>query len=305
MTAAGESEDTEELAAGPTCSTWAREAGIDPIGTAGSYRGYLLVEWPLPWPRDMAEVPALAPVAEAARSAAMRLQGLVPAAGSGPVHVAAYRWPDRGACFERAELEVAPGEQAEAALAVLGEPARRSDMIDVLVCTHGRRDRCCGSLGTSLAQQLSPPALGEGVRLWRTSHTGGHRFAPTAIVLPYGTAWAFCDREALEKIVHREGPLEDLLPRYRGCSGLGSSAVQALERAVLAELGWELFDMPRRGEDLGEDRVALTVEHPDGTTSVWEALVRGESRPVPDCGRPVELATKHEPQWSLRDLRRR
>ena len=30
------------------CSTLAREVGLDPLGTAGSYAGFLLVEWPLP-----------------------------------------------------------------------------------------------------------------------------------------------------------------------------------------------------------------------------------------------------------------
>ena len=50
-------------------------------------------------------------------------------------------------------------------------------------------DRCCGSLGTALAQELlaDPLQLGDDVRVWRTSHTGGHRFAPTALVLPQGT----------------------------------------------------------------------------------------------------------------------
>ena len=48
----------------------------------------------------------------------------------------------------------------------------------LLVCTHGGRDRCCGSDGTRLFQALFPPP---GVRVWRTSHTAGHRFAPTAI----------------------------------------------------------------------------------------------------------------------------
>ena len=34
------------------CSDWTRAASLAPIGTSGSYAGYLLVEIPLPWPRD-------------------------------------------------------------------------------------------------------------------------------------------------------------------------------------------------------------------------------------------------------------
>jgi len=223
--------------------------------------------------------------------------------------VIAYQWPtDMGARFERTELVVDPGEVVAAALAIGGEPPSTGDVTDVLVCTHGRRDRCCGSLGTTLAQELlaDPPQLGEDVRVWRTSHTGGHRFAATAIVLPQGTAWAFCDRAALRRIVQKDGPMDDLLPRYRGCGGMASPAVQALERAVLAEIGWPLFDMPRRGAELGSDRVELVVEEPSGTPAVWEAIVRVDREvAVPDCGWPIELASKTERQLVVEGLGRR
>jgi len=53
----------------------------------------------------------------------------------------------------------------------------------VLVCTHGSRDRCCGTLGgmvfASLARQK--PAW-----VWQCSHLGGHRFAPTLLTFPDG-----------------------------------------------------------------------------------------------------------------------
>ena len=225
---------------GLLCSSWARNQHLDPIGTAGCYRGYLLFEWPLPWPRDLSDDPALAPVVALVRSAGMRLQGLVPAAAGGPSHVIAYRWPvDGGARFERTELAAPPGEVIAAALAILDAPPSAGETTDVLVCTHGRRDRCCGSLGTTLAQELlaDPRQLGEGVRVWRTSHTGGHRFAATAVVLPQGTSWAFCDKATLTRIVQGSGPMDDLLPRYRGCGGMASPAVQALERAVSARSG--------------------------------------------------------------------
>ena len=57
----------------------------------------------------------------------------------------------------------------------------------VLVCTHGSRDRCCGVLGGAIFAQLKnqlkmmlPDAV------WQVSHLGGHRFAPTALCLPLG-----------------------------------------------------------------------------------------------------------------------
>ena len=57
----------------------------------------------------------------------------------------------------------------------------------VLVCTHGSRDRCCGVLGGAIFAHLKnqlkmmlPDAV------WQVSHLGGHRFAPTALCLPLG-----------------------------------------------------------------------------------------------------------------------
>lgn len=53
----------------------------------------------------------------------------------------------------------------------------------VLVCTHGSRDRCCGVLGGAAfagLRKILPDAV------WQVSHLGGHRFAPTALCLPFG-----------------------------------------------------------------------------------------------------------------------
>ncbi len=188
----------------------------------------------------------------------------------------------------------------------MDEPPVTDGIVDVLVCTHGRRDRCCGALGTALFSKISADPLAKaGVRTWRTSHTGGHRFAPTAVVLPEGTAWAFSDREMLAGIVCRDGPVGDVLPRYRGCAGMASPEIQAVERAVLGEVGWPLLDLVRRGAGLGDGRFQLVVEEPGGSPSVWEAFVHAETLPMPDCGQPLELATRTEAQFVVESLRRR
>jgi uncharacterized tellurite resistance protein B-like protein len=59
----------------------------------------------------------------------------------------------------------------------------------LLVCTHGSRDRCCGSLGVPLAQGLK----GE---VWQVSHLGGHRFAPTLWELPSWKVYGRVDCQA-------------------------------------------------------------------------------------------------------------
>ena len=60
----------------------------------------------------------------------------------------------------------------------------------LLICTHGRRDRCCAVDGRTLGLAV----VGAGERhVWECSHLGGHRFAPTALVLPTGYAYGRLD----------------------------------------------------------------------------------------------------------------
>ena len=290
------------------CSTWTRQEGVDPIGSAGSYSGYLLVEWPLPWPRDVSEIPELAPVAAAAKEAGHRLQALVPVPERGPRRVVHYRWDSGSGRFEGREAP-GGGDPAGVALALLAgrEPEGTQPVTgrDLLVCGHGRRDRCCGSLGVSLEEGLAAPgALPADVRAWRTSHTGGHRFAPTAILLPEGTCWGYLDAAAMARILTRDGPASDQLPRYRGCAGLSSPAVQAVEREVLAEVGWELLDRPRRGEEDGDGTARLVVDEPDGRVRTWQGRVRVRRvLPVPQCGQAVTGQEKTEDELAVEEMR--
>lgn len=277
------------------------------MGTAPTARAWLLVEWPLPWPRDAGDVEALQPLAERLAATGTRLQLVVPNADAPTRAVVVHRWSDADGWFdgyERAARDVAPADVvANAAELVDGAPGDAgdgSDGSDVLVCGHGARDRCCGSRGTSLALA----ALAEGTAVRRTSHTGGHRFAPTAVLLPSGTAWAFLDDDALARIVGRRGPLDDLLPRYRGCGALGSPAVQAVERAAFAEVGWPWLEHRRRGIDLGDGAARVEAIAPDGTHLAWEGSTRpGRLLPIPECGRPVEEAPKHEAEVVVESVR--
>lgn len=352
---------TEELADQTLdlrCSAWSRQQGIDPVGTAGSYGGYLLVEWPLPWPPDLGEIDELAPLAARASSAGVRLQGLVARPGSASRNVVYYGAPPGPfRNFERHELEVTPGDVVEAARTLLGEAtavldgedgdgpsggddgagppaggtgvARGPSLRDVLICTHGRRDRCCGSLGTALFERLAEriedgtSSLPGTVRLWRTSHTGGHRFAPTGIVLPEGTMWGYLDEELLAAVLGRQEPAATHLSGYRGCSGLASRELQALERAAIGELGWEVLDAHRSGQidappaagggarsngdaPGGElSRAMLELAWDDGRRAAFSAEV-GVVRhvPIPDCGQPIELSYKVERELGLRNLHR-
>ncbi|MGH9104398.1 MAG: sucrase ferredoxin [Acidimicrobiales bacterium] len=329
-----------------SCSEWARSQKLDPVGTAGRYRGFLLVEQPLPWPANVSDASELTELVDVAARAELRVQ-LVRAVGDqklgdpadgvtgsrtavgqpddGLRRLRFYRQPQASPAkgtgwagtLVLSEVTAPVGVLARVAAEVLaerpadpcagGRGAGRTDRagpVDVLVCTHGRRDACCGSLGTGLVASLREQPLerppGQ-VRLWRTSHTGGHRFAPTAIVLPSATVWARADAALLEKVVNANGPLDDVLPRFRGSACLGWPAQQALERAVLAEVGWALLRCRRRALDLGQGRARLETE---GLGS-WDAVVsEGRRVPQPECRTDPALARKFSVEWLVEDLHR-
>ena len=52
-----------------------------------------------------------------------------------------------------------------------------------LVCTNGRRDRCCALYGLELYRALVAVA---GEAVWQTTHVGGHRFAANVATFPDG-----------------------------------------------------------------------------------------------------------------------
>ena len=281
------------------CAEVARAAGLAPLGTAGHYGGFLLVDWPLPWPAGVGDIPELAAVNAAAEAARVRVQAVAPRGGM--ARVVLYRRPDGTGFAGYARIaRMAPAAGVvDAALALLAGDGGDEDGIgDILVCGHGRRDPCCGRDGTLLAMELlADPAVREaGYAVGRTSHTGGHRFAPTAIVLPQGTMWAYLDRELTARVLHRSGPVADVLPHYRGSTGIGSPGLQALERQAFAEVGWGWLDWRREGREVADGVVALTAESPAGERAAWEAVVASEARPVPDCGKPLAEARKESPE---------
>jgi hypothetical protein len=337
----------------PACCEWSRSQGLDPVGSAGHYAGFLLVEQPLPWPFDVSSLPELVEVAKLAADGGLRLQTVIPVGqpgGGQPYRDVAPRLVDSGddrsggpapvppepspeprpgdgpgplrrvICYRsarpgwagplvRSETAAAPGSLAEATARLLSQPpgpgetgAGDTPPVDLLVCTHGRRDACCGGRGIDLVNEiLDEPLFGprSGVRLWRTSHTGGHRFAPTSIVLPAGTMWAYADVALLGSVTRGAGDLGRWLNRYRGCATLGSPSQQAVERAVLAEVGWPLMSSWRRASDA--DGVVRLESDAGGT---WEASVReGRRVPQPDCRTSPEVATKQSVEWVVEGLR--
>ena len=291
-----------ELAGGAVdlrCAAQARAIETDPAGTAVAADAFLLVEVPLPWPKEITDHPSL----EGSGDVGARVQGVVPSevtATTGEYAVTLYRrpgWPF--VRYERREIRGPIDEIAAMCRAVIDAPVEADDVTDLLVCTHGSRDRCCGSMGTALFFAAPRPA---GVRVRRTSHTGGHRFAPTALLLPEGTVWAWLDDALLAAVLERSGDIGKVMPHYRGSTALAAPAVQVAERALFEAVGWAWLDTPRRGEVVEQDG-DRSVVHIESALGSWRAVVeRVGTRPQPLCGVELSDAKKSDDVLRLVDL---
>lgn len=161
------------------------------IGTAPHRRYWWAIEHPGPWPAHPIDEAVLGDTASWAIAENRRDDTTVllvrrpdaPASGN-------VWWADT----ERGELH-----RGRLSAASIPELQRVEDPL-WLVCTHGRRDQCCAILGRPMLDVV-PGA-------WESTHIGGHRFAPTILLLPAGL------------VLGRVAP-ED----WPGVGGLGAPAV--------------------------------------------------------------------------------
>ncbi len=140
----------------------------------------------------------------------------------------------------------------------------------LLVCTNGRRDVCCAVRGrpVAVAGHLAHPG-----RVWECSHTGGHRFSPTGVLLPWGRTLGRLDDALVSGVLAAadDGQLaaELLGPWHdRGSSAL-SPRHQVAESAVRALVGetspapLAVATAPDDGSPDGSGN-HVDVAHPDG-----------------------------------------
>ena len=297
------------------CSPWTQAQGVDPIGSAGAFDELLLVEWTLPWPSDVSEIE---PLAAAATDPRARVMTVVPHpdAADGLRRVVHHRRTGTHA-FDAVDHRVAVDGIPDLLATLLEQrdrPLRDWPTVvgeappEVLVCGHGRRDPCCGRWGTLLHAELA--ARQSAARVWRCSHTGGHRFAPTAITLPDGRAWAYADAALLDDVLTHSGDVQALVAHDRGCTAFDPWA-QVVERALFVEHGWGWLDgdVSEAHTEVAGDGLSATVEllwHlADGATgrTRGEVAVR-RILPVLVCGEPPETAKKTSPELALVSLAR-
>ncbi|MFN8192991.1 MAG: sucrase ferredoxin [Nocardioidaceae bacterium] len=240
-------------------------AAAEPLaGTAPTETAWLLVEDPGPWGRKAL---AESRLPEAVRDRLAALDGvrvqLVRRHGeratAGVQVFAATAGADGGFAVEAARLDDAVdllSLDLEGLAAGRGAGLSPYDAGLWLVCTNGRRDRCCAEQGRPVAAALTERWPDQ---TWETTHLGGHRFAATLLALPSGATLGRLDPSsavaacaALEK-----GDL--LLDLLRGRAGTPAAA-QAAEAHLRDRLSLTATDAVRlRSAEPAGDETLVTL----------------------------------------------
>lgn len=287
------------------CRDFARQNDVDPGGTALAPDVVVLVEVPEPWPKPVGKHDALQTLVGVAQAQPeqIRLLAAVPHDAAAP-RVIALRPAPGGMLRAERPLGHSP---TSSLLAVLAE----SDPLEVsvsgasartmLVCTQGSHDVCCGTHGSLFADSLE--VARPDVEVFRVSHTGGHKFAPTAMSLPDGRMWAYLTNELAAEIANRNGDPAALAAICRGWWGAPTGPAQVAERAVFALVGFPLDELDRSVsvEESGggqSTRVSVQVATGDNGVDTYDVEVSmGREVPTIACDMPGGQPVKPGREW--------
>lgn len=149
----------------------------------------------------------------------------------------------------------------------------------LFVCTNGKRDACCARLGRAALSGVADPSV------WECSHLGGHRFAATGVLLPWGYVYGRLTATDITGVLEdaRRGAVH--LSHLRGRSSLSPAAqvadVYLRIRLRLTGPG-DVVVVAERQRNGGAIRV--TLRDPSGIERDVDVAHRGGAVAVASCG---------------------
>lgn len=258
-----------------SCSAASVRLGEPLAGTAPSAGRWLAIEQPGPWgARALTEShfpPELGRALTRKADAAGTRIALIRRPGHHAEHdpraprrvFLADTRPGRGALWSWSTSD--PATLLDLDFDVPGKPLHDAGPL-LLICTNGKRDTCCALSGRALAGWLAQDEATDTASIWEADHLGGHRFAPTAVVLPTGYVYGRLDGPAARGILRDAAAGRVGGPLCRGRS-TWSRPGQAADLALRDEL-----------QEYGPDKVAVLSELrlapvPDGPSRRYEVLL--------------------------------
>ncbi|MBD2678639.1 MULTISPECIES: sucrase ferredoxin [Nostoc] len=276
------------------CSDYSRQAGEDIIGSATNYQTYILVECPPPWTSEAFNSKWVAEnlriLIEEVKRAKLPIRFLLIANDlSHKVNqttLLIYQKKEGlNNGYHKQEFilpnidQVAPVVQKWLWGIGSNSEVEASATRDILVCTHGSHDKCCARYGNPFYFHATATISNldlDNVRIWKSSHFGGHRFAPTIIDLPDGRYYGNVDLDSFKSILTRTGDIQCLNKVYRGW-GILPPALQSLEKKLILSEGWDWFNYKVAGKILEQSLDNNTIlgelsfENTSGSLYVYQA----------------------------------
>ena len=207
------------------CSDLSREAGESMVGTAATVEAWFLLEYSGVWGAKATEENVLP------RPVQNWLKEQVSSVGDGRLQ---FIKQDRSAGLPGTSFFVALSREVAPSIYQFQLDAYE-DLLDLdvqaiasgdssydefiyseslyLVCTNGKRDRCCAQNGLALFHGLVEYA---GEAVWQCTHLGGHRFAPTLLTVPDGAYYGRLTPADLAALVKSQQDGQVYLDNLRG-----------------------------------------------------------------------------------------
>jgi len=274
------------VTASPPCSVLAAHEPL--AGTAPHARGWLVIEHPGPYPRVATD--ALGELAEPLRTLC-REGGVAPLLARRPRAAGRRVWlAIDGRMVTWSHIDAVDLLSVDwESVAAGGVPRGAATSIDpiLFICTNGKRDACCAQFGRPVADAL----MHDHDDVLECSHIGGHRLAPTALLLPFGSVHGRLTAISGAQLLAGAQAGRLRVESLRGLTHLPADQ-QVADAAVRDVGGLDSFvrlEVTSTGDDTRRDCV---VETPDGRR--WQVrLVRSSGAPRPEsCGKePVP------PEW--------
>ena len=225
------------------CSERSRANGESLAATASRVDHWVLVEYRGRWGHDAVGASGLSDevkthlrdVAAARPHTKLLFVRRPDRRGEGGLTVVWGSSPERGGVLSHVHLD-GYEDLLELDVARAGEPLGHPL---VLVCTHGKHDRCCARRGRPVYGALSE--LADDGWVWQSSHVGGDRFAGNVVFLPEGLYFGRVDVADAWPVLdeYLAGRID--LEHYRGRCAYGS-AEQTAELAVRDAAGLRGID---------------------------------------------------------------
>ncbi|MFD5869440.1 sucrase ferredoxin [Corynebacterium sp. NPDC060344] len=277
------------------------DLGHEPLpGTAKSGTLFIALEHQYGWSRDILdggvfgdELTARIKAWLAERGGALQLirkpgrLGQIPC--DGVTMYVAHCPPGTGDAAPRLEVRKVCDVEEMLSLDIrLGRPTEGARVVDkplLLVCTHGKRDRCCAVKGRPIAQALNnvhPDVV------WETSHSKGHRFAPALVLLPWNYSYGRLSAAATNEMLvdASSGVLHPAGCRGRGVWDPRGQVAELAAREAIGEWGIDAVASVEvsDAEAGGESDAKAVVGFGDGRKVAVELAKTVTDGVVSSCG---------------------